>query len=324
MFTFTRFLTFVGLAVVFITPAFADELANTFEEAAARGDAQEAGFSTKDYFMETLLPYYGRKYPPVIQSCLAADSGKGNIPLSFVAAIGADGRVVRVFGKRESPMFVCMRDALRADLFPKPPVSPYYLHIEMNFAGGEASEHRSGEQTLPLVRESDKYSYTFGVPKNWEYDFDQAQDRGARLAFFPNGGSFEKSDSVIYVNEFYQLCRANCIGAASRAISRTLRESRTESPSLQVTVETPLRTEDGGKAEIRILKGGRDPRRENAEAKDKEALAFIEHKETVIVVVLTARDIKTWPQDYAAFQEVVAGHKFFNCDSPGLAVPCRK
>jgi len=221
-------------------------------------------------------------------------------------------------------MFLCMRDALRADLFPKPPVSPYYLHVELNFTGSRISKHSSSEEPLPLVREPDKYSYTFGLPKGWEYDFDQAQDRGARLAFFPKGGSFEKSDSIIYVNEFYQLCSVNCTGAASRAISRTLRESKNESPSLQVTVETPLRTGEGGIAEIRILTGGRDPRKENSEAKDKEALAFLEHQETVIVVVLTARDPKTWAQDYAAFQEVVTGHKFFNCDSPGLAVPCRK
>jgi len=39
--------------------------------------------------------------------------------------------------------------------------------------------------------------------------------------------------------------------------------------------------------------------------------------------VLTVKSVKTWEQDYAAFQEIVANHKFFNCDSPGLAASCQ-
>jgi hypothetical protein len=96
---------------------------------------------------------------------------------------------------------------------------------------------------------------------------------------------------------------------------------KADAPSVQVTTGDPVKTQAGGDAQIRILKGARDPRRPNGT--DTEALAFIEHKETMILVVLTARDSSTWDKDYAAFRHIVEGHKFFNCDSKDLAVPCK-
>jgi hypothetical protein len=74
----------------------------------------------------------------------------------------------------------------------------------------------------------------------------------------------------------------------------------------------------GGQAEIRVLSGTSDPRRA------REALAFIRHPETVVLVVLTTKDVGSWATDYGAFTAIVRSHRFFNCDSPGLAVPCRK
>jgi hypothetical protein len=40
--------------------------------------------------------------------------------------------------------------------------------------------------------------------------------------------------------------------------------------------------------------------------------------------VLTTKDVGPWAADYKAFSAIVRSHRFFNCDSPGLAVPCRR
>jgi hypothetical protein len=101
-----------------------------------------------------------------------------------------------------------------------------------------------------------------------------------------------------------------------------MREVRDESPAVQIASGSPVRIKEGGTSEVRILTGARDPRLDSA--KDNEALAFIAHNETIILVILTARDTKTWQQDYAAFQEIVSGHRFFTCSSPSLSVPCHK
>ena len=62
----------ISAAVLTTTPALAGDFAQSFQEAASLGDAQERAPSTEDYFTKTLLPYYGQKYASVIQSCFAS------------------------------------------------------------------------------------------------------------------------------------------------------------------------------------------------------------------------------------------------------------
>jgi hypothetical protein len=318
MMTINGIVSVLSLSFVLAGVCLADDLAPTFEEAAARGDAQERAAATKDYFTKTLMPYFGQKYAPVLQSCFSSVPKPDNSRFSFVAAIGIDGRVLRLYRDRETNIFQCMHDTLEKDQFPAPPVTPYYLHVEMNFTGEDAPQAGPQKDAPPLVVEPNKYSCTFAVPKGWEYSFDQGKEFGVPLVFFPKGGSFRNSKTIIYVNEINEFCVPNCAGAIPRAIDHEMEQSRADSPSLKVTIGTPLKIQAGGQAAVRILTGLRDPHQV------KEALAFIEHNETIVLLVLTTGDTKTWEQDYALFTEIVSGHKFFTCNSPDLAVNCKQ
>jgi hypothetical protein len=313
----------IGLMWLVTIPALGGELAKSLEDATALADAQEQAVATRGYFAQTLLPYYAQKYASVFQSCFATVPQADDGSFSFVAAIGIDGRVIRLYNDHETNIFVCLRETLNKDVFPKPPASPYYLHIDMKFTDKVEPQPSSTEGAPPLIVEPNQYSYTFGVPKDWEFSFEQARERGVRLAFFPKGGSFITSSSVIYISEVDASCAANSVCAVSDAVAKTIREARHDSPSLQVATENPVKTRDGEKALIRILRGAKDPR-QGTDAKDNEALGFIAHDEAIILVVLTARDTKTWEQDYRAFQEIVGGHRFFTCNSPNLATPCSR
>jgi len=313
----------LSIVVLTVASSVAADLASSFQQAVALSEAQEKAAATKDYFNQVLLPHYAQKYGPVLQSCFASVKQPDNAPFSFVAALSSDGMVVRLYGDHETNISQCLLATLKNDAFPAPPESPYYLHIDMKFtADPPAKPAASADGAPPLVLGPDKYSYTFGVPAGWEFSFEQAHQRGAALAFFPKGGSFNESSSVIFVNELGDPCSGDCMSPLSQSIAKTLREVKADSPSVEIAAAESVRTTDGTKAAVRILKGAKDPR--NPDVKDNEALAFIGHDETMILVVLTARDAKTWEQDYAAFQQIVAGHKFFNCNSPNLAVPCSK
>lgn len=162
--------------------------------------------------------------------------------------------------------------------------------------------------------EPDKYSYTFAVPEGWDFSFEQAQQFGVKLVFFPKGSNVHESNSIVYINEIWS---TDCNIALSMAIEATIDNAKEHSPNLQVAKANPIKLAKGGEAEVLIFTGSKDPRQA------KEALAFVKHDETIVLVVLTTRNLINWGQDYKAFEQIVAGHQFFNCSSPNLAVPCR-
>jgi hypothetical protein len=147
------------------------------------------------------------------------------------------------------------------------------------------------------------------VPEGWDFSFEQANEIQARLLLFPKGGSFHKSNSVIYVTEVH--------GNLVSSIETVLSNARSYSPNLAVEVVPSIPTVPDLPANVRILTGCKDPRAA------KEALAFIDHGETGVLVVLTTKNTADWQNDYIAFETVVAGHRYFDCNSPNLAVPCR-
>jgi hypothetical protein len=123
--------------IVFIslltTSSLAGDLASSFKQAAALGDAQQKERTTQAYIHLDLMPYYQQKNSPVFQSCLASTDHPDTSPFSLVVAIGTDGRVLRLYTDHETNIFACVRQTLQQEEFPHPPFAPYYMHVLMNF-----------------------------------------------------------------------------------------------------------------------------------------------------------------------------------------------
>jgi hypothetical protein len=188
------------------------------------------------------------------------------------------------------------------------------LTLQVFTAGTDAA----AQSAPPLVLEPDKYSYTFGVPTGWQHSFEVAgglRAAGVRLLYFPEGGDFHTSNSIVYVNE---PCPSERAGSLSACIDTVLQNAKRGNPNLKVEPAPSIATADGGKAKVRILSGASDPRQA------REALAFVDHHQVVVLIVLTTKDPSTWKRDYAAFERIVSGHKYFDCNSPHLAVECSK
>jgi hypothetical protein len=124
-------MVFIALLV---TSCRSTSLAGSFKQAAALGDAQEKEPAVQAFLQRDLEPYYQKKYSSIFQSCLASTDHPDTSSFSFVAAIGKDGRVLRVYIDRETTMFDCARQTLQQDEFPRPPLSPYYFHVSMTFS----------------------------------------------------------------------------------------------------------------------------------------------------------------------------------------------
>jgi len=123
----------IVLISLLATSGRAIELASSFKQAAALGDAQEKERATQAYIHLDLMPYYKKKYSPVFQSCLTSTDHRDTSPFSFVVAIGKDGHVLRLYIDHETNIFACVRQTLQKEEFPHPPLSPYYMHISMSF-----------------------------------------------------------------------------------------------------------------------------------------------------------------------------------------------
>ena len=112
----------------------AGDLANSFKQAVALAEAQDKDRKTRIYADNDLKDYYKQKYSSVFVSCLKSTDHAGTSPFSFVAVIGADGRVLRFYTDHETNSFACVRQTLQKDKFPLPPVSPYYMRVSMSFS----------------------------------------------------------------------------------------------------------------------------------------------------------------------------------------------
>jgi len=180
-----------------------------------------------------------------------------------------------------------------------------------------AGRTQAQREVPPLIVAANQYSFTFGVPAGWTFSLEEGRTAGVPLVFFPKGGGFDRSPSIVYVNSVDSACASTCKGALLRAIDGVIRESRTGNPGLRVDSAPDIAITAGGKALVRVVSGAMDKRQA------REAMAFIEHDATILVVVLTTKDPSRWASDYEAFRRIVVGHKFFDCASPNLAVPCR-
>jgi hypothetical protein len=112
----------------------ASDLAGSFKEAVELAATEDKDRATRIYAEIDLRDYYKQKYFPVFQSCLKSTEHADTSPFSFVVAIGADGRVLRLYTDHETSIFACVRPALQKDEFPHPPFAPYYMHVTMNFS----------------------------------------------------------------------------------------------------------------------------------------------------------------------------------------------
>lgn len=110
-----------------------NKLPDSLSEAKKLGDKQEKAAATRDYHNKHLMPYFGNKYAGILKRCFDTISKPDDRAFTFVVAINSDGIVLRIYRDLETNIFQCMTDSLIKDQFPKPPVAPYFLNIEMKF-----------------------------------------------------------------------------------------------------------------------------------------------------------------------------------------------
>jgi hypothetical protein len=120
-------------ALSFWVPASAEPLASSYVEAQEFGRRDEADPKTVEYHRNLLLPQFSQRYRALLRECQASLPQPDQSPFSFVAAIGEDGRILKLWSDRSPTVYSCVRGRLLFDRFAPPPRAPFYLYIHMRF-----------------------------------------------------------------------------------------------------------------------------------------------------------------------------------------------
>ena len=124
------------IALSGIAPASAQggDLATSYAEAQELGRRDESDPKTVDYHRGVLLPEFSGRYRALLKACQDALPQPDPTSFSFVAAIGREGEVLRLWSDRSPPVYSCLRGRLLFERFSRPPRAPFYLYIHMRYA----------------------------------------------------------------------------------------------------------------------------------------------------------------------------------------------
>jgi hypothetical protein len=114
-------------------PASAEPLADSYAQAQELGRRDESDPATLDYHRNVLLPEFSARYRALLRDCQATLAQPDPTPFSFVAAIGTDGSVLRLWSDRSPPVYACLRGRLAFERFSPPPRAPFHLYIHMRY-----------------------------------------------------------------------------------------------------------------------------------------------------------------------------------------------
>ena len=109
------------------------ELAGSYVEAQELGRRDEGDPNTLDFHRNVLLPEFSARYRALLRECQSALPKPDKTPFSFVAALGPQGDVLRLWSDRAPPVYACLRGRLLFERFTPPPRAPFYLYIHMRF-----------------------------------------------------------------------------------------------------------------------------------------------------------------------------------------------
>lgn len=142
------------------------------------------------------------------------------------------------------------------------------------------------------------HSYLLGAPKGWILDSESGKPQGLVAVFYPKGGSWADSPSVMYSR--IQPKKGKTF---AEAIQWDIDYMKKQSPMIQVTMQEPIiYGKDKKKAEVRYLTGEHD--------RNLEAVAYLEEAKWVVLIVLTARNEQTFKESLPAFKELVESYRY--------------
>jgi len=149
---------------------------------------------------------------------------------------------------------------------------------------------------------SQNESYILYAPRDWILDGKSGLNQNFCIVGYPEGADWENSTAVFYTNRLSKISSA--LKSLPEIIRADVAQFKKDYPRIQVNDEPALRTKDGRLASVRHFLLAAPPL--------FEAVAYIDHPEYVLVLVLTSKTQDDFEASLDVFHELVSSYRSFN------------
>ena len=148
------------------------------------------------------------------------------------------------------------------------------------------------------------HAFFLTAPKGWVLDNSSGVSQGLHAVFYLEGYSWSNATSVMYANTTLKEIQGD--EPVEKVIEGDISRFKANSPNLNVIYAAPLLTRDNKKCIVKYFSGDIHG--------NYEAVAYIDERKVVVMIVLTSRKKEEFDLSLPAFKELVASYQFFTDD----------
>lgn len=174
------------------------------------------------------------------------------------------------------------------------------LFLITNISFAQISDKDSLKENTGFVYGKD-HAFSITAPKGWLLDNSSAVSQGIHAVFYPLGGSWENSKTVMYVN------------TASKSVEGN------ETIQSLISYDSLNFLKNFNDTEIKCLPNLFTGDRKEAKVlsyfySNYEIVAYIDEPKIVAMIIMTSRDHKDYNESLLAFNELVGSYFFISSD----------
>ncbi len=159
----------------------------------------------------------------------------------------------------------------------------------------DSSEANSG------IIYGDQHAFMLAAPKGWVLDNSSGVSQGLHAVFYPRGGSWEHSPSVMYANTASKKVKGN--ETLNKLIAYDVGQYRRNHKSIKIVDAPDISLSNKKTAVVKYFYFS-----------NAEAVAYIDEEKTVVLIVLSSNSSDEFQNSLPAFRKLVESYTFLTSD----------
>lgn len=184
---------------------------------------------------------------------------------------------------------------------------PEGMLAQGNAAKSGKSDSITGKQQRAALVFGDRHALTLRAPDGWMLDTRSGRAQGLQAVFYPHGERWAASPSVMYCQV---VARGKDIADRNAMIQYDQNRFRSSGPTAVIASGDSIVSGNGTRIPTSRFSGG---------ARGTiEAVAYIEERSVVVLVVLSCRSPEIFERSLPAFRQLVGSYKFLADDQENI------